>query len=284
MGVGPDRRAGADARVLQHAVGADSNAVAEFDRAFEDAADVDLDVAAAAQLAALVESLRIGEANAGRHEPRRRSALVVALEIGELRRAVDAEHLGLAARADADDLDALGHRALDDVGEVVLAGGVVVAQRRQPALERARRRHHHAGVDLADLAHVGGRVLVLDDRDDRVGGGLRRRADDAAVAARLGELDGEQGQALRAGGGDQALQGLGLDQRHVAVEDDRRAVVVEEGRCLLQRVAGAELRLLAHEGQARRLHALFDLVGAMTGDDDRAGCPQAGSGAENMLQ
>ena len=32
--------------------------------AFEDAADVDLDVAAAAQLAALVEAGRVGEANA----------------------------------------------------------------------------------------------------------------------------------------------------------------------------------------------------------------------------
>ena len=80
------------------------------------------------------------------------------------------------------------------------------------------------------------------------------------------------------------MQRVGLDQGHVAVEDERRSGVVEERRGLLQRMAGAELRLLAHEGEARRLRALFDLVGAVAGDDDRAGCPQADSSAENMLQ
>ena len=80
------------------------------------------------------------------------------------------------------------------------------------------------------------------------------------------------------------MQRLGLDQRHVAVQHQRRAVVIEQRRCLLQRVAGAELRLLSHEGQARRLGAALDGVGAVAGDDDRAGCPQAGSRAENMLQ
>ena len=73
-------------------------------------------------------------------------------------------------------------------------------------------------------------------------------------------------------------------KRHVAVEDERRAVVVEKRRRLLQRVAGAELRLLPHEGEARRVRALLDLLGTVAGDDDRAGCPQADSGAENMLQ
>ena len=56
------------------------------------------------------------------------------------------------------------------------------------------------------------------------------------------------------------------------------------GRRLLQRVASAELRLLANEGEARRLRALLDLLGAVAGDDDRAGCPQADGRTENMLQ
>ena len=43
-------------------------------------------------------------------------------------------------------------------------------------------------------------------------------------------------------------------------------------------------RDLPHEGEARRLRAPFDFLGAVTGDDDRPGCPQADSGAENMLQ
>jgi hypothetical protein len=175
-------------------------------------------------------------------------------------------------------------RARDDVGEVVLAGGVVVAQGGEPALERARRCRHHAGVDLADRALLGRRVLLLDDGDDRIARRFRRGPDDATVAARLGELDGEESQPRPCRGGDQLLQRVGLDQGHVAVEDERRSGVVEERRGLLQRMAGAELRLLAHEGEARRLGDLFDLLGAVAGDDDGAGCPQADSGAENMLQ
>src|SRR6185295_4269185 len=111
-------------------------------------------------------------------------------------------------------------------------------------------------------------VLLLDDGDDRIARRPARVANDAAVAARLGELDREQGQAGRAGGGDEPLQRLGLDQGHVAVEDERRRVVVEERRGLLQRVAGAELRLLANEGEARRLRTLLDLFGTVAGDDD----------------
>src|SRR6185369_12834466 len=162
--VGQDRRAGGDAGVLQRAVGADADLVAELDDAFENAADVDLDVAAATQLAAGVETRRVGDADALGHETRGGRALVAALEVGELRRAVDAEHLGFARRRDADDTDAFADGDADDVGEVVLAGGVVVGERRQPALQVPRRRRHRAGVDLAKRTHVGAGVLLFDDR------------------------------------------------------------------------------------------------------------------------
>ena len=135
-----------------NAVRADAHAVAELDLAFEDAADVDLDVAAAAQRAAQVEARRVGEAHALVHQPLGGAPLVAPLEVGELRRAVDAEHLGLAGGAHADHRRSAGDREADDVGEVVLAGGVVVLQRRQPALQRRGRRRHHAGVDLGDVA------------------------------------------------------------------------------------------------------------------------------------
>ena len=65
---GLDHRAGGDARIADHAVRADAHAVAELDLAFEDAVDVDLDVAAAAQLAAQVEARRVGQAHAGFHQ------------------------------------------------------------------------------------------------------------------------------------------------------------------------------------------------------------------------
>ena len=58
--------------------------VAELDLAFEDAADVDLDVAAAAQRAAHVEARRVGEAHAVGHQPLGGAPLQPPLEFGEL--------------------------------------------------------------------------------------------------------------------------------------------------------------------------------------------------------
>jgi hypothetical protein len=88
----------ADAGVADHAVRADAHAVAQRDRAFEDAADVDLDVAAAAQRAAQVEARRVGQAHAGLHQRLGLAALEAALQVGQLQRAVDAQHLGLVGR------------------------------------------------------------------------------------------------------------------------------------------------------------------------------------------
>ena len=281
---GPDRRAGGDGRVLHQAVRADAHAVAELDPTFEDAADVDLDVLAADELATLVEARRIGEPDAAFHQPHGGGALVAPLEVGELDRAVDAEDLGLARGGDARHRDAGRDRQADDVGEVVLAGGVVVAQLGEPALERARRRGHHAGVDLADRTLGLARVLLLDDADDAVDREVAAAAHDPAVSARLGQLDRQQRELRRRRGVDEALQRLGLDQRHIAVEDQRHAVVVKQRRGLLQRVSGAELRLLAHEGQAGRTDARLDLIRAVTGDDDDPLRPQSGSGRENVLQ
>ena len=78
---------------------ADAHAVAELDPALEDAVDVDLDVAAACELAAHVEARRVGQPHAGLHQRLGAHALIAALQIGELRRAVHAQHLGLVGAA-----------------------------------------------------------------------------------------------------------------------------------------------------------------------------------------
>ena len=79
-----DHGAGADARIADHAVRADAHAVAELHLAFEDAVDVDLDVAAAGQLAAHVEARRVGQAHAGLHQRVGLRALQAALQVGQL--------------------------------------------------------------------------------------------------------------------------------------------------------------------------------------------------------
>jgi hypothetical protein len=49
-------------------------------------------------------------------------------------------------------------------------------------------------------------------------------------------------------------------------------------------MAGAELRHLAHEPQARRGDGRLDLLGAMARDGDDPIRPQRGGGLQNMLQ
>ena len=283
-----DHRAGGDHRVAHQAVRPDANPVAELHMAFEDAVDVDLHVGAAAQFATHVQAPRVGQANPGVHQRGGLGALEAALEVGELHGAVHTQHFGVARRCGGGDGHALGDRHRDDVGQVVLALGVVAGQRGEPAFEVRGGRGHHAGVDLVDVALHRRRILVLDDAVNpaalvrRTAG--RVATHDPAVAGRVVEGDRQQREPGARARGDQRPRRGGLDQRHVAVEDQRRAAVVQQ-RCGLQRgVAGAQLRRLAHEAKVGRLNRCFDRFGTVAGDDDNAVRPEAGGGFENMLQ
>lgn len=87
-------------------------------------------------------------------------------------------------------------------------------------------------------------------------------ADDAPVAAGVGQLDGEQRQLFGSGLGQQALQGRRLDQRHIAVEH-QHPLGLDERQGLGQGVAGAELLLLQDEIQVGSGQALAHRIGAV---------------------
>ena len=163
MAEGLDLHACRNVGIADDAVRAHRDTVAQAHLAFEDTADVDLHVLAATQNAPHVDARWVGEAHAGVHQNIGLHALVAAFEIGQLMRAVHAQHFGLACRSDADHGNAFGHGHGHDVGEVVLALHVVVAQRHDPAREHGRGCGHDAGVDLADGALRHARVLVFDD-------------------------------------------------------------------------------------------------------------------------
>jgi hypothetical protein len=128
VGEGLDLRAGSDVGVADHAVGADAHAIAQADAAFEDAVDVDLDLAAAQQLAAHVQPRRVGQAHAGLHQRLGAGALEAALQVGQLHGAVDTQHFGLVVGLGGHHRHAFGHGHGDDIGQVVLALRVVVLQ------------------------------------------------------------------------------------------------------------------------------------------------------------
>jgi len=95
----------------------------------------------------------------------------------------------------------------------------------------------------------------------------------AAIARGIGQTNGQQRQLVTAALRDQGLQGVGFGQRHVARQDHHHPIVGQHGHGLLHRVAGAQLRLLAHTLHGQRLargqHQRLDLIGPMAGDDHR---------------
>jgi hypothetical protein len=134
----------------------------------------------------------------------------------------------------------------DEIGEVVLALRVVRRERIERLEERRRRKRVDAAVDLADRALLARRVALFDNAHDLSGS----IADDASVAVRIVELDGEHGRrgASRVVRLEQPLQRGRLKQRNVRVEEQHRARLAREHRARLnQRVARAKLRRLNDE-------------------------------------
>ncbi len=84
-------------------------------------------------------------------------------------------------------------------------------------------------------------------------------AQDSAVAVGIGQLDGQQREALAAATGRQGTRRAGRDERHVAIEDQRGAAGMQQRRGLLHGMARAELWLLAHEAQPLPGRVLFDV-------------------------
>jgi hypothetical protein len=221
----------------------------------------------------------VGQANAGFHQRVGALALVAALEIGQLQRAVHAEHFGVVDGRHGHHCHALGHGHGHNVGEVVLLLHVIVLQRHHRALEPGGGSRQHAGVDLADLALAVAGVFVFHDGFD--GTSL---AHDAAVAGGVVEFDGQQGQLIALAGRGEGGGGFGANQGHIAVEHEGCAGIAECRHGLLDGVARAELRLLAHEVQAPigacGLHAL----GAMPGNDHGAISVEPCTSLQNVVQ
>jgi hypothetical protein len=142
MAEGGDPRPGADLDVLQHAVRADFDRIGQLDLALEDAADVDGHIAPMGQRTAYVDPCRVGQTHAGDQQLVGQITLVLAFQFGQLDLAVDAEHFPLAFGLRGAHRQAFGHRQRDDVGQVVLALGVVVLQFAQPVGQTGRRNGH----------------------------------------------------------------------------------------------------------------------------------------------
>ncbi|OIQ72175.1 hypothetical protein GALL_462010 [mine drainage metagenome] len=264
MAEGMDDRPCADAHIAQHGIGADAHAVPQMHVALEHAAHVDEHVAAAMQMAAHVQPGRVGERHPEVEQAVGGAVLQHPLQVGELTAVVDAEHVvGVVHRRGAH-LHAICHGQRNHVGQVILALRVVVAQASQPALQMRHRRAQNAGIAFVNGTLRGAGVLVFDDALHRT----VRVAQNAAIAVRMREFHGEQGQRSGLCLGDQRQQAARRNQRHVAIQHQADAVGRQQRHRLLHRVAGAELRLLQGEAQAGPARECgLHLVRAESGDD-----------------
>ena len=141
------------------------------------------------------------------------------------------------------------------------------------------RQRQNAGVAFGDraLGFVG--VFLLDDGRDLASG----IADDAAVAGRVVQFNGEQAQLLRRYFLEQALQGFDFNQRHVTVEN-QHGVGLDERHGLSHRMAGPELFVLQDEIQIIGRQTLTHRIGAMADHDVDALWIKLPGAVDNMAE
>jgi hypothetical protein len=137
---------------------------------------------------------------------------------------------------------ALGAQGGEDVGQVVLALGVVIGEPGEGGGQRRRVEGVGAGVDLVDrqllrAGVAGAGAFRLDHALDLAAGA----ADDAAVGAGIVELDRQHRRGRRGSlmGLEQPGDRLGGDQRHVAGEDEDRLGGLNQRRRRAHGAAGS---------------------------------------------
>jgi|GEM_PF-4741912 len=143
----------------------------------------------------------------------------------------------------------------DRIGQVVLALSIRGRKLRENPEERHGVEAVDPGVDFADLALVGGCILLLHDRHRA----SVRVADQTAVARRVRHDAGRDGRrsGLFAMDTEECVEDAGIEERSVAGRHDDRAIVATEGVFgHPHRVAGSELLGLDREpilGAGQRL-------------------------------
>ena len=196
----------ADGAVDQAAAGTDLHALADGGAALEDRAGEEGDVGGQAHGGVDVGGGRVDHGDALGQPLGVGARAQLGLGVGELGPVVDAVGLVGVGGDHAHDAVAGVGQHLHDVGEVVLALGVVGLHHAQRRRQQAAPEAEDAGVDLVDLELVGGGVAVLDDAGDAL---VLAHAHDAAVAGGVVEPGGED----RARGAGAAVLGHQLGDR-----------------------------------------------------------------------
>ena len=279
VAVGLDHRAFAQRGVLDDAVRADLNIVLDDHLAFENHVDVDEHVTTNGHFTPYIEARRVAQGHALGHQAAAFTQLVVTLQLGQLATVVGALHFHRVVWLLGGHHQAVSHRHGDDVGQVVLALGVVVRQAAHPVGQARGWQRQNTGVAFLDgfLCIVG--VLVLND-----GSHLALLVThDTTIAGRVFERDRKQAQLLITGFGQQTLQGLHFDQRHIAVQH-QHGIGGQRWQSLGNSMAGTQLFILHDEIQVVSGQALANQLGAMANDHVNTLWLQLTCAVDNMAE
>jgi hypothetical protein len=120
--------------------------------------------------------------------------------------------------------------------------GISVRELGEPCRKPFARQQHDAGIDFAGAALSRSSVPFLDDTRDCTGG----IAYDTTVAVWIIQLSSQYSETPGLAF-DERCQRLRAEQRHIAEQNQRIQSQIDVGQRLLQRMPGAELRLLLDE-------------------------------------
>ena len=214
-----------------------------------------------------------------RHEFVDEAHLQSTLRLGKLFLVVYSHYLCPAIGFDAVHLCAIVDRHRYDVGQVVLALGIVVTEIREPRAQLVGGTDQHAGVDLTDGFFLGPGVLLLDDAVYATA-----LPDDASVARRVIHVDGQDRHVGFRRLFDQALTRRRGQQRHIAKQHEYAIAIGRFGHRLLHGMAGSQLLGLQHPPQAVVLKRVAYGVAPVAVDDADVVGRQRGGAVEHMGQ
>ena len=156
-----DLRAFGNLRIANHTVSTNLYAIAQLNLTFKHAIDINRHIHTTDQFTTHVNTRRIAQTHTLLQQLLRNLSLINPLQLRQLRFAVDAQRFPLGRWLFGHDLQSIGYRHRDYIGEVILTLRILIGQLRQPAFECRRRRHQNTRVDLMNGQLIGCGIFLL---------------------------------------------------------------------------------------------------------------------------
>lgn len=249
-----------DNRVANHTTGFDINVIRQLNLAFENHIDVQGNVMASLDVATNIQTMWVNDRDTIHHQVIGQLLLPGTFQLHQLDTTVNTFHFNWELRLNVNDRGIFGHGHRDNIGEIELMLGIFIFQAINPATDLIAGNGHDARIHFIDGQLLRAGVLILNN-------GLniaKTIADNPAITGRVGQVNGQQAEALTVTGRQQRLQGRGVNQGNVAIEHQHHIGTFAARQCLLHSMAGTQLLFLYHPVKIVVAQCLFYLLCAVT--------------------